>query len=189
MFGLFKKKNTNDSINEDFAYLAKDIIDIADTLTESYIAKRALQGFADAGSDKVGANYEFIYFYLHYLNRSCFDVGGKPVQVKIYEPVALFVYNIMKIKFYDLYKDEKEIADVLIRAFADGINAAELAYAKCDGWVNNEDAGRGVFFEAAKRVAIKKTEEEILLALDIIFLGMKMLNMNEKAKKLTKLLS
>ena len=189
MFGLFKKKNTNDSANEHLAFLAKDIIDIADTLTDGYVAKRTQQGFADAGSDKVGANYEFIYFYLHYLNRSCFDVGGKSAQVKIYEPVALFVYNIMKIKFYDLYNDEEEIADVLIRVFADGINDAEKAYAKCDGWVNNKDAERSVFFEAAKRVAIKKTEEEILLALDFIFLGMKMLNMNEKAKKLTKLLS
>lgn len=191
MFGLFKKKSTSESINESFAYLAKDIIDIADTLTDSYIAKRTQNGFAEAGSDKLRANDEFIYFFLHYLNRTCFDVGGKSAQVKIYEPVALYVYHITRRKLDDLYSDddEKEIADVLIHIFADGINDAEMAYAKCYGWVIDGDVEHSVFFEAAKRVAIKKTEKELLLALDVVFLGMKMLNMNEKAKTLSKLIS
>ena len=182
MFGLFKKKKENDGINEDFFALAKDIIDTSDKVTKIYIEKRQQLKLADAGSDEVNTYYEFIYFYLHYLNRECFTLGGKYAQIKIYEVVARYVYEIIKIKSQD-----DEFGDIFIRVFAEGINDAELAYAKCDGWVNNEKLESSVFFEATRRVLMKNTEEEILIAADLIYTAMNMLNMNEKAKTLLEL--
>lgn len=184
MFGLFKKKKENDGINEDFFALAKDIIDTSDKLTKIYIEKRQQLKLADAGSDEVNTYYEFIYFYLHYLNRECFSVGGKYAQVKIYEPVARYVYEIIKIKSHD-----DEFGDIFMRVFADALNDAELAYANCDGWVNDEKLESSVFFEATRRVLIKNTEEEILIVSNLIYTAMKMLNMNDKVKTLKKLQS
>ncbi|CAN4275614.1 hypothetical protein MCECM63_01576 [Methylophilaceae bacterium] len=186
MFGLFKKKNKNDGINEDFFALAKDIVDTSNTLADSYIDKRKELGLADEGSKKIEINYEFIYFYLHYLSRSCFNVNGKSAQVKIYDPVARYVYEIIKIKSQD-----DEFGDIFMRVFADGIKKRDMEYGQCEEWFFTSDSSvileDTVHFKATKRIALENTQEEFLIAAELIYAAMKMLNMNDKAKTLLKL--
>jgi len=188
MFGLFKKKKENDGINEDFFALAKDIIDTSDSLTDSYIEKRKGLGLANEGSKKIGINHEFIYFYLHYLSRTCFNLNGKSAQVKIYEPVARYVYEIIKIKSGD-----DEFADIFMRVFADGIKKRDIEYGQCGEWFFNSESKvlleDTVHFKATKRIAVEITQEEFSMAAEFIYAAMKMLNMNDKVKTLIKLQS
>ena len=177
MFGLFKKTKTSEGFNKDFANLAKDIIDTAEKVTAIYIAKRIERKLIDDTFQKLNANDELIFFFLCYLDRSCFNAGGKAAQIKVYEPVALLVFEIIKIHLTDTV-----VGDILIEDFKTNFKIAEKAYSLCDDWVNNENLERSVLFEASKRIANKGTEEEILLASEVVYLAMKMLNMNEKAK-------
>lgn len=181
MFGLFKKKTTTaESFNEELAEFAKEIITLSAALAGRYLETRK-DKFTNNNYNKDVFNTvnEFIFFFFHCLSRECYLLKGKKAQIEIYEPIARLSYNILTIDSTDT--DREEYAEI----FTDSQLKAEKLYANCHAIKNDEGNLIGtVVFEASKRIAITDEKEDILLASDMVFLGLKVLKINERIKNL-----
>ena len=178
MFGLFKKTTTAESFNEEFADFAKEIITVSALLAERYLETRK-DKFDSNNEDVFNTTNEFIYLFFHCLSRECYVLKGKKAQIEIYEPIAKLAYNILTIGSTDA--DREEYAEI----FTENHLKAEKLYANCHAIKNDEGSLIGtVVIEASKRIAITDEKEDILLASDMVFLGLKVLKINERIKNL-----
>jgi hypothetical protein len=125
---------------------------------------------------------EFIFFFLHYINRLAYSIGGKSAQESIYDKTLEQVVNNLVRKFGPEHRSE------LIEHYCDGIIESEKVYEKCKKFVAEGDEGMAntLLWEAAKRVAQSEDIAEIMAAAELISAGMQTLNLNNKIKLMFK---
>ena len=107
----------------------------------------------------------------------------RKAQLEIYDSIAKLVFNIITIDLSDEFRNH----------YADMFSAAQLkaenAYAKCRSItiIDDKDVfNETVVFEASKRIAVTNEKEDILLASDMILLGLKAMKVKERVVALYK---
>lgn len=121
---------------------------------------------------------EFIYFFLHHMNRLAYSIGGKSAQESIYDKTVEQVVTNLVSGF------ESENRRKLIEYHCDGIIDSEKVYEKCKKFVAEGDEGMAntLLWEAAKRVSQSNDIAEIMVAVELIYAGMQTLKLNDKIK-------
>src|SRR5450830_171256 len=111
--------------------LADDIVTTSMACGQTYIANSSNSG---GGEKDLGQHVnEFIYFFLHMVNRGAFSSGGKYAQEVIYDEVAEHIFNKLMSNF------DQDQRSVLIEIYADGIIVTEEIYGKCKKFTREGD--------------------------------------------------
>lgn len=153
--------------------LACEIIDIAILL-----GSRCNETYPPSVEDKryLGrAVHEFVYFYLHIVNRLAYTRGGKKEQERIYDQVVNGVGN----ELADRFGGENRVA--YIDYFADKIIETEKVYAACKGLVPEDGRGyeKTLYWEGAKRIAESQDIARITFAFELLSIGLQELKLEE----------
>lgn len=119
---------------------------------------------------------EFIYFFLHYINRIAHSLGGKSAQEVVYDKTLEQVVENLVSKFSSEQRRE------LLELYCDGIIESEKIYARCNKFVAEGDEGMAntLLWEAAKRIAKSEDIAEIMVAAELISAGMQTLKLDYK---------
>ncbi|MHB1236710.1 MAG: hypothetical protein ACYCY7_04025 [Gallionella sp.] len=125
---------------------------------------------------------EFIYFFMHVINRLAYSKGGKKAQEAIYNTVINHVGDKL------VSKNEPDERREFIEIFSEGIIETEQVYAKCNGFVaeGGETMANTLLWEAAKRICQSKDIAEIMVAAELISVGLQTLKLDDKIELIFK---
>lgn len=125
---------------------------------------------------------EFIYFFLHNINRAAYSKGGKSAQETIYNNVVERVVTALARGL------ESEWRSKVIERHIIGITETENIYGKCIKFVAEEgdSMANTLLWEAAKRVAQSEDIAEIMNAAELISAGMQALKIDDKVDLILK---
>ena len=141
------------------------------------------QAYVDSCSENRGGEEdlsehvnEFIYFFLHNINRAAYSKGGKSAQEAIYNKVLEYVVTALVIGL------ESEYRSTATEYHIARIAESENLYGGCIKFVAEDGEGMAntLLWEAAKRVAKSEDISKIMMAAELIFSGMKTLRLNDK---------
>lgn len=132
--------------------LAEDIADASKVCGQLFVDNLAKDdnGNATSTNDSYAfAINEYLYFFLHYVNRSAFALGGVAAQKKICTDISLHAVAKLTASL-----PEQSRADAF-SMLLDGLNDAELEYSKCARLSPEDGASpKGtLFWEASKRIS------------------------------------
>lgn len=125
---------------------------------------------------------EFIYFFMHVINRLAYSKGGKKAQEEIYNSIINHVGDKL---LSNIESDERrEFIDI----FSEGIIETEQVYAKCNGFVaeGGESMKNTLLWEAAQRISRSKDIAEIMVASELISAGLQTLKLDVKIELIFK---
>ena len=125
---------------------------------------------------------EFIYLFLHNINRAAYSKGGKSAQETIYNKVAKHVVTALVSGL------ESEWRSKAIEHHMAGIIETENIYGQCNKFVAEEGGSMAntLLWEAAKRVAQSEDIAEIMKAAELISAGMHALRIDDKVDLILK---
>lgn len=160
--------------------LASEIIDTSLVCGQSFFETSSSNKSEDKNLGIVVS--EFIYFFMHVINRLAYSKGGKKAQEAIYNTVINHVGDKL------VSKNEPDERREFIEIFSDGIIETEQVYAKCNGFVaeGGETMANTLLWEGAKRISQSKDIAEIMVAAELISVGLQTLKLDDKIELIFK---
>ncbi len=179
---LGKKQETLDS-------LAQDIFTTAKSSCQTFVKNLAssVDGDKPNSNRYVNAGYEFLYFFIHYVNRVAYSEGGVPAQEKLHTELSMRVVH----KVASTTSNE-HLRDFIVSTLQKGINQSETRYSQCKRIFpeTNEAANGALFWEAAKNISNAagggSDIANLVAAMEIMTNSLASLRLNERVKTLAR---
>jgi len=127
---------------------ANDIAMVSMSCGVHFVKNMEELGIKETDADAGSAANEYLFFFLHYVSRLVFSVGGVAAQKRICNDVFRYASDKMLENVPE--KIRKECSSMVIKS----MNDAEVEYKKCKLTASeNEGLGGTLFFEASKRIS------------------------------------